>query len=136
MKLKTIMNDKFETYFLFLTTVISLISAIGIFGFYSHFIDSRTKGFALRKVFGASTHSLYLDLLKKSLKYVIIAIVFSYPLTYLILSKWLEGFAVRESIDINIFILNTLMIILLVLLLTSAFLIRINRIDFQLLKRE
>lgn len=136
LKLKTIMNDKFETYFLFLTTVISLISAIGIFGFYSHFIDSRTKGFALRKVFGASTHSLYLDLLKKSLKYVIIAIVFSYPLTYLILSKWLEGFAVRESIDINIFILNTLMIILLVLLLTSAFLIRINRIDFQLLKRE
>lgn len=79
--------------------VIIFISLIGLFGLISFVAAQRTREVAIRKVLGASTIELVRLLNSSFVKMVIIANLFAWPLAYLFISKWLEGFAYRIDIS-------------------------------------
>lgn len=79
--------------------VIIFISLMGLFGLISFVAVQRTREVAIRKVLGASTVDLVGLLNRSFLKMVLIANVLAWPLAYLFISNWLEGFAYRIEIS-------------------------------------
>ncbi|MGI4742151.1 MAG: ABC transporter permease [Janthinobacterium lividum] len=74
-----------------------LISALGLLGLAAFTAERRSKEIGIRKALGASELGI-VWLLTGSLTWlVVLAIVLALPLSYLLLQRWLEGFAYRVA---------------------------------------
>jgi putative ABC transport system permease protein len=76
-----------------------LVACLGFFGLAVFTAGRRTKEIGLRKVFGARTHDVVRLLLWQFSIPVLIANVIAWPLAWLFLNHWLEGFAYRISLN-------------------------------------
>ncbi|AHM62864.1 hypothetical protein D770_23095 [Flammeovirgaceae bacterium 311] len=72
-----------------------LISCLGLYGLAAYAAEQRTKEIGIRKVLGASVANIMTLLSKDFIKLVSIAIVVGSLLSWIAMSKWLEGFAYR-----------------------------------------
>ena len=97
-----------------------VIACLGLFGLASFTAEQRTKEIGVRKVLGASVTSIVLLLSTEFAKWVLVANVIAWPISYFILSGWLEGFAYRTSLAWWIFALSGLLA-LVVALVTVCF---------------
>jgi ABC-type antimicrobial peptide transport system permease subunit len=70
-----------------------LISCLGLFGLAAFTAEVRTKEIGIRKVMGSGVFNIVRLLSGEFTKMVLIAVVISLPLSYVILSNWLENFA-------------------------------------------
>ena len=74
-----------------------LISALGLLGLAAFTAERRRKEIGIRKALGASELGI-VWLLTSSLTWlVVVAIILALPLSYLLLQRWLEGFAYRVA---------------------------------------
>ena len=80
-----------------------LITCVGLYGLASFMSEQRTKEIGIRKTMGASNTQVLILLLSVFAKLLLIASVVALPLTYLISSKWLEGFQYRTSLSVWVF---------------------------------
>ncbi|TDW96918.1 ABC transporter permease [Dinghuibacter silviterrae] len=80
------------------TLMAILISCLGLFGLAAFSAEQRGKEIGIRKVLGASTAGLASLLSKDFLVLVGIAFVIALPLSWWIMSRWLENFAYRVGI--------------------------------------
>ncbi len=94
-----------------------LIASMGLFGLAAYAAEQRTKEIGVRKVLGASVGSIVLLLTKEFAGLVMIAAVIATPIAYLAMQRWLEGFAYRIDIGIEVFA-GTIMISFVILILT------------------
>jgi hypothetical protein len=83
-------------YFAILTI---LVSCLGLFGLTTFTAEQRTKEIGVRKVLGASVASIVTLLTKDLLKLVLIAIFIASPIAWWAMSRWLQDFVYRISID-------------------------------------
>jgi len=83
-----------------------LIASLGLFGLSSYITEQRTKEVGIRKVLGASVPNIYLLLSKSILALVSIATIISWPITYMMMTRWLENFAYRISFNQLFFIVS------------------------------
>jgi putative ABC transport system permease protein len=82
-----------------------VIACLGLLGLASYTAEQRTREIGIRKVLGASTNSVILKLSKEFVKWVLIANVIAWPLTYWIMRNyWLSGFPYRTDPTIWIFL--------------------------------
>ncbi len=89
-------TSRIVTYF----TIISiLISCLGLFGLAAFAAQQRTKEIGVRKVLGASVTSIVGLLSKDFMRLVLIAILIASPLAWYAMTKWLQGFAYRITIE-------------------------------------
>lgn len=91
---------KLSRLFTIFTVIAIYIACLGLFGLASFTVVQRTKEIGMRKVLGASVGGIIVILSKEFAQWVLLANVFSWPLAYYFMRKWLEGFAYH--IDINI----------------------------------
>jgi cell division protein FtsX len=89
-------------YFTFLAI---FISCLGLFGLAAQISEQRTKEIGIRKVMGASVSRITLLLTKDFMRWIIVANVIAWPSAYFAMNKWLQNYAYRTSIGIDIFIL-------------------------------
>ena len=90
---------------LIFTTIAIIIACLGLFGLVTFSIGQRTKEIGIRKVLGASVTGIVLLVFTKDLvKLVALAVLISTPLTWYVMSRWLQGFAYHLSIGIWIFL--------------------------------
>jgi ABC-type antimicrobial peptide transport system permease subunit len=82
-----------------------LISCLGLFGLASFVAEQRTKEIGIRKVLGARVGRLWALLSADFLKLVIISFLVSMPLSYFVMSKWLENYALHTSLSLWIFVM-------------------------------
>lgn len=93
-------------------TVLALIIVLlGVLGLVSLSIQKRTKEIGIRKVLGSSVTSIMSLFIKEFLFVVLIAGTIACPLAYIIMNKWLQGYAYRINISgqpflISVFILG------------------------------
>ena len=81
------------------------IACLGIFGLITYTVEQKTKEIGIRKVLGSSiTHIVFL-LSKTLLKWIFIAVIFSWPIAWYFANKWLQTFFYRIDIGFEIFIL-------------------------------
>jgi ABC-type antimicrobial peptide transport system permease subunit len=93
------------------TCIAILISCLGLFGLATLMAHQRTKEIGIRKVLGASVAGVVALLSKDFLKLVMVAILIASPLAWYIMTKWLENFAYRVSIQWWLFALSGLLAI-------------------------
>ena len=85
-----------------------LISCMGLFGLAAITTERKTKEIGIRKVLGASEAQITVLLSKNFTLLIAISFVFASPVTYWLLTKWLENFAYRIDINLLIFALGAL----------------------------
>ncbi|WP_428331296.1 ABC transporter permease [Mucilaginibacter sp.] len=103
-----------------LAALIIIISCLGLFGLASYSAEKRVKEIGVRKVLGASVQNITLLLSGNFLKLVLIANLFAWPIAWFFMSKWLQDFAFRISIQWWVFVLAGI-ISLLIAFLTVSF---------------
>lgn len=88
------------------TVIAILISCLGLFGLATFSAEQRTKEIGVRKVLGASVGNVFGLLSKEFLKLVFIALVIASPITWFVMSKWLQDFAYRTNISWAVFVIT------------------------------
>jgi putative ABC transport system permease protein len=87
-----------------LATLAIIISCLGLFGLASYSAERRVKEVGIRKVLGASVQNIVAMLSKDFLKYVLIAALIAWPLSWFSVYKWLQDYAYRIDISWWIFL--------------------------------
>ncbi len=87
------------------TILAILISCLGLFGLVSYLAEQKKKEIGIRKVLGASIHSIVQLLTKDFLKLVGIAFLIASPIAYYFIDQWLEGYTYRIEIQWWVFVL-------------------------------
>jgi len=80
------------------TTLALLIAALGLFGLVTLVVQKKAKEIGIRKVLGAPTTSILLQIGKEFLLLVFIALCLATPLTWWIMEQWLADFSERITI--------------------------------------
>lgn len=96
------------------------IACMGLFGLITFTVGQRMKEIGIRKVLGASAGSIVALLTQSLLKVVLLSMVAAIPLSWLIMSRWLEDFAYKIHLQWWIFALAGL-ISLIIALATLSF---------------
>ena len=96
------------------------IACLGLVGVMGLTVARRTKEIGVRKVLGASVHSLLLLLSKDYVKLILIAFVIAIPVANYGITEWLQSFAYRIEISWWLFALPGLLVLLIALLSVSA----------------
>lgn len=95
------------------------ISCLGLFGLATFATGQRVKEIGVRKVLGASVTNIITLLTGDFLKIVLISIVLAIPVSWYIMSRWLEDYAYRITINWWVFILAGSLAIMVALLTVS-----------------
>ncbi len=109
-----------------------LIAAFGLFGLTLFVARSRIKEIGIRKAFGSSEQSIVYSFLLNNLILVLSAALISVPVTLHFMTKWLNNFAFKTSINWWIFIVSfavAAVVVLLTVLINSYKASRINPVD-------
>ncbi len=96
-----------------------LIACLGLFGLAAFSAERRIKEIGVRKVLGSSVSGIIILFSKDFLKLVLLSNLFSLPVAYFLMQKWLNGFAYQTNIDITIFIFSAIIALIIALLTIS-----------------
>lgn len=100
------------------------ISCMGLFGLAAFTTKSRTKEIGIRKAVGATTPQILTMLSKDFIKPVAIATLVAFPLSYWLMSDWLQNFAYHVGISWWIFLVTGMLSMIIALITISAQAIR------------
>lgn len=98
------------------TVVGLLIAFMGLFGLTTFLAEKRTKELGIRKVMGASVHSLIFMLSKEYVLWLVLGLILAIPATYEIMEMVLSKYAFRIQIDSEPFIFSALTSLVIILL--------------------
>ena len=108
-------------YFTILTI---LISCLGLYGLSLYAAEQRVKEIGIRKIMGASSTQILRLLSRDFGKLTLIAFVFSIPVSYFAMIKWLENFTYRIDINIWVFVIAGLMALIITQITVSFHAVR------------
>ena len=100
------------------------VACLGLFGLAALTTRQRTKEIGLRKALGASVPGIVVLLTKEVARLVVVAFVLAAPVVYLLMDRWLEGFAYRTDISGWIFLVAGLASLVVAILTVSVQAIR------------
>jgi len=112
-------NRRFMNMIVLFSVVSVSLSLLGLFALSTFVAKRRTKEIAVRKVLGASNIQIVNLLNKSFLILVIVANLISWPIAYILVKKWLEGFAYRIDMPVYPFMLATVISIIIAVLTVS-----------------
>ncbi|MBN1222717.1 MAG: ABC transporter permease [Candidatus Aminicenantes bacterium] len=85
------------------------ISCLGILGLSAFTAGQKTKEIGIRKILGSSAGGIVLFLSKEFSKWILLANVVAWPLAWYIMNRWLENFAYRIGLGLDVFVLAGLL---------------------------
>ncbi len=80
------------------TILAMLIACLGLFGLALFSIEQRTKEIGIRKVLGASVSGLLYRLSREFSRWVLLATILAWPVSYYLVDRWLQSFAYRIEV--------------------------------------
>ena len=96
-----------------------VIACLGLFGLASFTAEQRTKEIGIRKTLGASIYGIILMLSREYTKWIIVSAGIAWPVSFLLLSKWLQNYAFRTNLSWWIFIGSGIAALLMAVLTVS-----------------
>jgi putative ABC transport system permease protein len=105
------------------------IASFGLFGMSMMLFHQKSKEVGIRKVLGATSGSLLKLMLGNFTKLVLIAIAIGVPISWYMMSAWLNNFSYQIGISPVIFILSGLILILTAWITLGYFTIKATRIN-------
>ncbi len=114
-------EERLSQIITFFSFVAIFVACLGLFGLASYTAEQSTKEIGIRKVLGASVGSIVFQLSRNFIKWVLVANLIAWPVTYIFLKNyWLSNFPFRVPISILTFITAGL-IALCIAMLTVSF---------------
>ncbi len=107
--------------FLFFSFLAIFVAGMGLWGLALFTTRQRTKEVGVRKVLGASVSRIVLLLTSDFMRWVLLANIIAWPVSWYFLNRWLENFAYRIDIAWWMFLISALV----------AFVIAMITISFQ-----
>jgi putative ABC transport system permease protein len=104
-------DQRFGQVFGLFTSLAILVGCLGLFGLASFTTLQRKKEIGIRKVLGASVTGILQLLYREFAILLLIAFVIAVPLAWYSTSKWLQGYAFRNSMQWYYFVLPFVLII-------------------------
>jgi putative ABC transport system permease protein len=92
-------EQRFGSMFVSFSTLAIIIACLGLFGLAAYAAEQRNKEIGIRKVLGANVSNIVGMLSADFIKLVIISILIASPLAWWAMSKWLQGFAYRITVE-------------------------------------
>jgi len=89
-----------------LTAMAVVIACLGLFGLASYLAEQRTKEIGIRKVLGATDMGIFVLVSREFLQWVGIANLLAWPAAYFFLRNWLQNFAYRTHLGVDVFALS------------------------------
>jgi len=102
------------------TTIILLISALGIFSLSIYMSIRKMKEFGIRKVLGATAGQIAFLHVSHFMRVAIVAILIALPVTHMRMGEWLKSFAYRVNQDVMSGVVE-IMITLLLIVVSAAY---------------
>jgi putative ABC transport system permease protein len=96
-----------------------IVACFGLFGLASFAAEQRTKEIGIRKVLGASVPGIILLLSREFTKWVLVANILAWPIAYFSMNRWLQNFAFKKGIGVEVFILSGLVAVAIALATVS-----------------
>ncbi|HEY8937574.1 MAG TPA: ABC transporter permease [Cyclobacteriaceae bacterium] len=93
------------------STLLILVTALGLLGLSTYTASMRTKEIGIRKVLGASTLKVIMMLCKGYFILMLLAAVVAIPCAWYVMDIWLSAFAVRITLTPWLFIIPAIVII-------------------------
>lgn len=94
--------------FVIFTALAIIIACLGLFGLAAYAAEQRTREVSIRKVLGASVSAISTMLSRDFIRLVVISIIIATPLAWLVMQKWLQGFAYRQNIEWWVFVVTAI----------------------------
>jgi putative ABC transport system permease protein len=105
------------------------IACFGLLGIAALSFRQKTKEIGVRKVLGATVPGLMVLLMKDFTRLLLIAIVIAVPITWMMMSRWLENFNFRTVINPLVFVGSGVVLILLAWITLSYLTLRVARVN-------
>lgn len=102
-------EERLSRIFQIFTVLGIFIACLGLFGLASFIAAQRTKEIGIRRVLGATVSQVIVLLSKEFTKWVLVANLIAWPLAYYAARKWLQNFAYKMRIGMDIFILASIL---------------------------
>jgi putative ABC transport system permease protein len=109
-------DKRFGTIFSMFTALAIFVACLGLFGLASFMTLQRTKEIGIRKALGSTSSEVVLLLSKGFIQLVLIANLIAWPLAWFIMSKWLQNFPYRISINPILFVVAGLAVVVIAFL--------------------
>ncbi len=93
-----------------------ILGFMGLFGLATYATQRRSKEIGIRKVLGASALSIVRMISSEFIILVVVSNIIAWPVGYIFLRRWLQGYAYRCSFGFEIFVLTGLGTLLIALL--------------------
>ncbi len=98
-------EEKSGELFKYFAILAILISSLGLFGLTSYLAEQKTKEIGIRKVLGSSVSGILLIMSKEFIRWIIVANMIAWPVTWYLGRQFLDTYAYRTNIGIWIFII-------------------------------
>lgn len=99
-------EQRFGQIVLYFSILAIFIACLGLFGLASYSTHQRTKEIGVRKVLGASISTIVVLLSKEFTKWVLLANLIALPVAYYVMNRWLQNYAYRIEIGLDVFLLT------------------------------
>ncbi|HLP73185.1 MAG TPA: FtsX-like permease family protein, partial [Bacteroidales bacterium] len=119
-------EEKLGTLLWIFAVMAIVVGCLGLFALAALSAEEKTKEIGIRKAVGAKAMQIMTLLSGNILSLVIIAAVIAIPVAWLTMSKWLEKFSYRTTIEWWIFLLSVLLIAAIALFTISFQTIRVS----------
>ncbi len=127
---------QFNAVFISFAGLAIFVACLGLFGLVSFTVEQAKKEIGIRKVLGASVTKIMLLLGKDYAKLIIGSMIIAFPLSFWLMTKWLEDFAYQTSIGMGIFILGGFFVILVALITVSVKSLNVSKTNPAITLRE
>ncbi len=97
-------EERLSRIFQIFTVLGIFIACLGLFGLASFIAEQRTKEIGIRRVMGATVSQVVVLLSREFTKWVLVANLIAWPLAYIAVRKWLQNFAYRMTVGVELFI--------------------------------
>jgi ABC-type antimicrobial peptide transport system permease subunit len=99
-------EQRLGAIFRYFAALAVFIGCLGLLGLASFMAEQKAKEIGIRKVLGASVSGVTLMMSGQFVKWVLAANLIALPAAWVIMGRWLGGFAYRTEIGIGIFLLS------------------------------
>src|SRR5690606_9616678 len=90
-----------RSIFTVFATLAIITACMGLFGLVSFSAAQRTKEISIRKVLGATAQNIVMLITRDYTPLILLAIVIGLPVSWLMMTKWLNSFAYKTEIGLS-----------------------------------